>query len=185
MDSSCDVSKLYPLQHHVLFTDVLVHHRDMKRNGDEMWQAVAWRNFFRSHGMRNTRDYTFANMIRTDGVAVTALFTRDKTPAERKRPSKAQLQAMEAQRKGAVLESPYERRFIFIDPGRTCLITAMEKLDGGGERWWKLTRRGYYASFRHGIDRLKKINADLAHVDAQFSATSLKGTLAQFMDYIR
>lgn len=148
--------------------------------------------------MRNPRDYRFANMIRTDGVAVTALFTRDKTPHELKPPSEAQIRAAETQRKMDVLNfqeslrknvlfpghRPSGLRFIFIDPGRTCLVTAMEKLDGGGERWWKLTRRGYYASFRHGTNRLNKINADLAHVDNQFSATSLKGTLAQFMDYI-
>lgn len=157
----------------------------MKGNDDDAWEDVAWRNFFRSHGMRNPRDYTFANMIRTDGIAVTALFTRDKTPKEKKPPNKAQIQVAENGRKEAVL-GRYQKgqRFIFIDPGRTCLITAMEKLDGGGERWWKLTRRGYYASFRHGINRLNKINADLAHVDNQFSATSLKGTLTQFMDYI-
>jgi hypothetical protein len=155
------------------------------------WKDMAWRNFFRSHGLRS-REYTFHHSILTDGIAVTALFTRSRRENERPKPKagfgvskevREKVVAETLARKREVLAQQPAPRHIFIDPGRNRLITAMEVVDGGTERWWVLTRRQYYSSFQHGTARLQRLNAKLQHVDNSFAETSRKGTFDDLINH--
>jgi len=147
-----------------------------RRNIKTGWKNI-WQNFFNSSGLRSSR-YQFLNVV-TNGIGASAIFERAKDPAPPKLTDEEKA-AAGLLRKAELRKA---KRHIYIDPGRTRLITAMEDLGKGKKRWWVLTRRGYYGSFRHGTNLLEKLNRRVQHVDALFSETSLKANDAMFLAY--
>lgn len=137
----------------------------------------AWRRFFSLEGLRNRQRYTFSGLT-TNGVAASIKFTRPKTTP--RSPEDEAIQKHQA----LVLENRVD---VFIDPGRSNMVTALRVEPDGTETWMKLSRSGYYHSFRGGRCQLKSLNGLLRDVDAAFAqpGVSYKSTPAAHDAYIR
>jgi len=109
--------------------------------------------------------HTFGHSITTNGVEFCAKFLRPKTKEKDK-----ELDLPTILQK---LDPTAIIRVISIDPGRTNLITAYDPLY---DKFYTLTRRGYYSAIEGSLDRINKWERQLQDINEMLSEYSLRSS---------
>ena len=121
------------------------------------YRDIMWRNTFDFQGLSR---HVFQGIITTDGVAVSVHFQRPKR--------------LDGEETHLSPEDLQQERVISIDPGRVRLVTACERRADGRFKFYSISRKGYYASIRASLERMRRWEVPLQVVNDEFSACSIR-----------
>jgi hypothetical protein len=138
---------------------------------DDHWNSILrWRKYLTA---RQQTYSSFTGTIQTDGVSICIHYRRPKLETD------------------ASIEQPFIRdlndRVIGVDPGRSCIFTGVEMLQGTERRVYKLSRLQYYmeCGFTKASKRRVKWNKCIQPVLAALSKHTMKGaSMSSLLGYL-